>query len=55
MTWAPATEADERAMLETIGVKSVDDLFSTIPDEVRLIDSNPLILRKGPLSCHYSD
>ena len=36
MTWAPATEADERAMLETIGAESVDELFSTIPDEVRL-------------------
>ena len=36
MSWVPATEADRAAMLETIGVKSIEDLFSVIPPEVRL-------------------
>lgn len=36
MSWTSATDADTKAMLDTIGVKSVDDLFATIPDELRL-------------------
>ncbi|MFJ5757990.1 aminomethyl-transferring glycine dehydrogenase subunit GcvPA [Neobacillus sp. NPDC093182] len=33
--YLPMTEADKKAMLETIGVKSVDELFSDIPEKVR--------------------
>ena len=34
--YIPNTEADRRAMLETIGVASIDELFSDIPAQVRL-------------------
>ena len=33
--YLPMTEADKQAMLETIGVESVDELFSDIPEKVR--------------------
>lgn len=33
--YLPMTEQDKSAMLETIGVKSVDELFSDIPEKVR--------------------
>ncbi|OLS41712.1 aminomethyl-transferring glycine dehydrogenase subunit GcvPA [Bacillus sp. MRMR6] len=33
--YLPMTEEDKRAMLETIGVSSVDELFSDIPEKVR--------------------
>jgi len=33
--YLPMTETDKQAMLETIGVASVDDLFSDIPEQVR--------------------
>ncbi|MEH7178725.1 aminomethyl-transferring glycine dehydrogenase subunit GcvPA [Neobacillus vireti] len=33
--YLPMTEEDKKAMLETIGVSSVDDLFSDIPEKVR--------------------
>lgn len=36
MSWTSITDADRDAMLETIGVSSVDDLFDTIPDSLRL-------------------
>lgn len=36
MTWTPTTENDERAMLDTIGVESVDNLFETIPESLRI-------------------
>lgn len=36
MSWVPATDADRAAMLDTIGVKSIDDLFAVIPPDVRL-------------------
>lgn len=35
MTYSPHTDADRVAMLEAIGVKSVDDLFADIPESVR--------------------
>ncbi len=35
MTYSPHTEADRVAMLEAIGVASVDDLFADIPESVR--------------------
>jgi glycine dehydrogenase subunit 1 len=34
--YTSATDADRAAMLEAIGVESVDDLFETIPDALRL-------------------
>ena len=39
MRYLPHTEAEVRAMLERIGVPSIDALFETIPSEVRLIFS----------------
>ena len=33
--YLPMTEEDQKAMLETIGVTSVDELFSDIPEKVR--------------------
>lgn len=36
MSWIPTTEAEQKAMLETIGVDSIDALFRTIPQELRL-------------------
>ncbi len=35
MTYLPHTEADIQAMLEAVGVKSVDDLFQDVPASVR--------------------
>jgi len=45
--YIPHTKEDCREMLETIGVKKVEDLFENIPREYRL--SGPLSLL-GPLS-----
>jgi glycine dehydrogenase subunit 1 len=36
MPYFPNTESDRRAMLETIGAASIDDLFSMIPAELRM-------------------
>lgn len=36
MSWIPATERDRREMLATIGVASIEDLFSLIPAELRM-------------------
>ncbi len=36
MTWAPATQAERAQMLEAIGVNAIDDLFATIPPELRM-------------------
>ncbi|WP_239254159.1 aminomethyl-transferring glycine dehydrogenase subunit GcvPA [Listeria ilorinensis] len=33
--YLPMTEADEKAMLDVIGVKSVEDLFCDIPEKIR--------------------
>lgn len=33
--YLPMTEEDKKEMLQTIGVDSIDDLFSDIPDKVR--------------------
>jgi glycine dehydrogenase subunit 1 len=43
--YTSATDADRRAMLEAIGVGSLEDLFADIPDEVRL--KRELELRSG--------
>ena len=47
MTYASLTDADRRAMLETVGVGSVEELFRDIPAGVRL--DRPLDLGE-PLS-----
>jgi glycine dehydrogenase subunit 1 len=47
MRYVPHTEEDCRKMLEAIGLRSIDDLFQSIPEEYRL--SKPLDL-PGPLS-----
>ncbi|HTQ09131.1 MAG TPA: aminomethyl-transferring glycine dehydrogenase subunit GcvPA [Fimbriimonadaceae bacterium] len=36
MPYIPHTEEDRKEMLETIGVKSIDELFREIPDNLRL-------------------
>jgi glycine dehydrogenase subunit 1 len=36
MPYIPNTDADRRKMLETVGVKTVEELFSVIPDGLRL-------------------
>ena len=44
MRYLSHTPEDLRAMLDTIGVKKVEDLFTTIPAEVRMdgpIDIKP--------------
>ncbi|MFC0561641.1 aminomethyl-transferring glycine dehydrogenase subunit GcvPA [Halalkalibacter alkalisediminis] len=33
--YLPMTEADQKEMLETIGVESIEDLFSDIPNDIR--------------------
>jgi glycine dehydrogenase subunit 1 len=38
MAYIPHTDEDRRIMLEEIGVKSMDDLYPDIPDEVRFPD-----------------
>ena len=36
MDYTPHTEQDIREMLDAIGVSSIDDLFSPIPEKLRL-------------------
>src|SRR5690606_12308392 len=36
MTFAPMTDADREAMLAAIGVRSVEELFADIPEDIRL-------------------
>ena len=36
MRYIPHTEADKAEMLAAIGVSSVDELFQTIPEDLRL-------------------
>lgn len=47
--YLPMTEQDKKGMLETIGVNSIDELFSNIPEEVRFKGSLNL---KAPLAEH---
>lgn len=35
MTWTPATDNDKTEMLAAIGVSSIDELFDTIPEDLR--------------------
>ena len=46
MSYYPHSEADRAAMLKTIGVKSIEDLFSDVPANVRF----PKLDLPGPLS-----
>ncbi len=43
--YTSATDADRRAMLDAVGVASVDDLFADVPEELRL--GRPLDLPAG--------
>jgi glycine dehydrogenase subunit 1 len=36
MEWLPHTAADDRSMLEAIGLDKIDDVFGSIPESVRL-------------------
>jgi glycine dehydrogenase subunit 1 len=38
MPYTPHTESEIREMLQTVGVESIDDLFRTIPKEIRVDD-----------------
>ncbi len=49
MPYSPATDADVRAMLATIGVDSVDELFSEIPEELRYTGELQIPLGIGEL------
>jgi len=40
MTWVPTTDTERREMLEVIGVTSIEDLFSTIPEALRMSSWN---------------
>jgi glycine dehydrogenase subunit 1 len=46
MTYIPHTESDRRAMLETIGVDSIEALFGAVPEQYRF----PHLDMPGPLS-----
>ncbi|NLN26791.1 MAG: glycine dehydrogenase, partial [Firmicutes bacterium] len=35
MPYIPTTDAERAAMLQTIGVSSIDELFADIPDDLR--------------------
>ena len=39
MTYFPQTEADRKLMLDTIGVSEVDELFASIPADLRFRDA----------------
>jgi glycine dehydrogenase subunit 1 len=47
MRYLPKSDSERRAMLEAIGLRSVDELFASIPEEFRL--KKPLAI-PGPLS-----
>ncbi len=54
MRYLPHTDAEVRAMLERIGVRSIDELFESIPAEVRLHEppSLPPALSEPALMAH---
>ncbi|MDD4601776.1 putative glycine dehydrogenase (decarboxylating) subunit 1 [bioreactor metagenome] len=58
MAWSylPHTEEDRRAMLDSIGVKSVEDLFADIPAELRMDRSLniPAALSEPELVHHFA-
>ena len=36
MTYIPNTDANRKSMMSTLGIKSVEDLLTIIPDDVRI-------------------
>ncbi|PZN09025.1 MAG: hypothetical protein DIU69_09185, partial [Bacillota bacterium] len=36
ISYLPNTDEDRRAMMAAIGIRSIDELFADIPEEVRL-------------------
>ncbi len=56
-SYLPHTEDDRRAMLESIGVKSVEDLFADIPADVRMKRSLnlPKALSEMELKAHMQE
>lgn len=57
MSYVPHTESDIKEMLSAIGVKDVDELFSSIPEQLRLkgeLDL-PSVLSEADLSSHFDD
>jgi glycine dehydrogenase subunit 1 len=49
MRYLPHTQADREAMLETIGVSSIDDLFTDVPEAARLDGLIDLPRKQGEL------
>ena len=49
MRYLPLTDVDRGAMLDVIGVGSVDDLFSDVPKSVHLLEPVDLPLHQGEL------
>lgn len=45
--YLPMTESDKKAMLEAIGVSSIDELFSDIPEKLPVLKANT---KSGKLS-----
>ena len=50
MRYLPHTDTDRKAMLDTIGVASIDDLFTDVPDAARLDGLVDLPTRQGELA-----
>ncbi len=45
MRYLPKSESERREMLDTIGIESIEDLFSHLPEEARL--NRPLNIASG--------
>ena len=65
MRYLPKSPAERQDMLAAIGVKSIDDLFSSIPERYRLRDAQPdpngsMMIKKrrqinlNPDAAHYT-
>ena len=48
MRYLPLTDADRSAMLDVIGVSSIDDLFADVPEAARL--SGPIAAARSSIS-----
>ncbi len=49
MRYLPLSDADRKAMLSSVGVGSIDDLFADIPEEVRLTELIDLPRKAGEM------
>ena len=49
MRYLPHTDTDRKAMLEAIGVASIDDLFQDVPEAARLDGLIDLPTKQGEL------